>query len=365
MGGKIGQGHLSAHLFFPERIGDALGVTLSGEYSCVFQVRSTGRSPHPANRFPEPVSARPTARIGVDTSRPLLPPGFALTGAVVAISFAGPLVRFSTAEALVISAWRLLFSVGIIGIILLFRGNPLRNVRLSRREWALGIGAGFLLAGHFWAWVASIQLTSIASSSVLVSTQPLFVAGLSVAFLRENPSPRQWIGILVAVFGAGVIGWGDMTVGGSALLGDGLALCAGFMSAGYFTIGRNLRKRMDLWAYTGLVYGAAALPLTLAVVLTPSAPLTGYSLQNWGVFLALAAVPMMLGHTGINYSLRYLPAYVANLASLGEPVGATLIAWLLPAIREVPPPQTLLGGVLVLSGIALGTLGVRVERSSG
>jgi len=75
------------------------------------------------------------------------------------------------------------------------------------------------------------------------------------------------------------------------------------------------------------------------------------------VFLALAAVPMMLGHTGINYALRYLPAYVANLASLGEPIGATLIAWVLPAIAETPPPQTLLGGVLILGGITLGTLG--------
>jgi drug/metabolite transporter (DMT)-like permease len=298
-----------------------------------------------------------------DSPSPLLPPGFALTGAVVAVSFAGPLVRFSTAEALVISAWRLLFSVGIIGIILLSRGSLFKGVRLSGREWLLGLVAGLLLAGHFWAWVASVQLTTIASASVLVSTQPLFVAGLSVGFLKESPSPRQWAGIVVAIVGAGVIGWGDLAVGGSALVGDALALGAGMMSAGYFTIGRSLRKKLDLWAYTALVYGAAAIPLTLAVLLTPSTPLTGYSLQNWMVFLSLAAVPMMLGHTGINYSLRYLPAYVANLASLGEPLGATLIAWLLPSIREVPPAQTLLGGILVLAGIALGTLKARASSS--
>lgn len=295
-------------------------------------------------------------------SLPLLPPGFALMGAVAAISFAGPLVRFSTADALVISAWRLLFSVGFISLILLGRRSILGGVRLTRREWMLGIGAGLLLAGHFWAWVASIQLTTIASSSVLVSTQPLFVAGLSVVFLRESPSPRQWVGIVVAILGAAVIGWGDLALGGSALLGDALALSAGMMSAGYFTIGRKLRQRLDLWAYTGLVYGAAALPLTLVVLLSPSTDLTGHSLQNWMVFLGLAAVPMMLGHSGINYALRYLPAYVANLASLGEPVGATLIAWVLPAIREIPPPQTLLGGILVLTGIALGTLGMGTPR---
>jgi len=286
----------------------------------------------------------------------VMPPGLALSGAVVAISFAGPLVRFSSADALVISAWRLLFSTAFIAVILLVRGELLPRRPLSGRDWILGAGAGVLLAGHFWSWVASIQFTTIASSSVLVSTQPLFVAGLSVAFLKERPTVRQWMGILVAVAGAGFIGWGDFTLGGTALLGDALALSAGMMAAGYFAIGRSLRKKLDLWHYTGLVYGAAAMVLALAVLWAPAVSLTGHTFQDWMVFLGLAAVPMMLGHTGINYALRYLPAYVANLASLGEPVGATIIAWLLPGIRETPPAQTLFGGGLMLVGIALGTL---------
>ncbi len=299
-----------------------------------------------------------------ETSHPLVPPGLALFGAVAAVSCAGPMVRFSTAAALVISAWRLLFSVGFIALILLGRKSVLKGVRLGARDWFLAVGAGFLLAGHFWAWVASIQLTTIASSSVLVSTQPIFVATFSVLFLGEHPARRQWLGIMVAVVGAGIIGWGDLGSGSRAFLGDALALSAGLMAAGYFTIGRSLRKKLDLWAYTGVVYGAAALPLTLVVVVSPSLPLTGYSLQDWGVFLALAAVPMMVGHTGINYALRYLPAYVANLASLGEPIGATLIAWLLPAIQETPSPQTLFGGGLILGGIALGTFGFGSEPQS-
>jgi drug/metabolite transporter (DMT)-like permease len=276
---------------------------------------------------------------------------------VTAVSFAGPLVRFSSADALVISAWRLIISVAMIGLILFLRGRFLGSVRLSKQEWILGIGAGVLLAGHFWAWVASVQLTTIANSAVLVSTQPLFVAGFSVWFLREHPAPRQWLGILVAVVGAAIIGWGDFALGQRALMGDGLALLASVMAAGYFSIGRSLRQKLDLWAYTGLVYGAAAVVLTLGVLGMPRTPLTGYPLQDWAVFFGLAAVPMMMGHTGINYALRYLPAYVANLASLGEPVGATIIAWLLPAIAEVPPPQTLLGGAMILLGIALGTVG--------
>jgi drug/metabolite transporter (DMT)-like permease len=258
---------------------------------------------------------------------------------------------------LAIAAWRLLFSVALIALVLSARRSFLAGARITRREWGLGIAAGLLLAGHFWAWVASIQFTTIANSAVLVSTQPLFVAGFSVAFLGERPSRRQWIGILVAIFGAFVIGYGAFGLGGRALLGDGLALSAGVMAAGYFSIGRSLRQKLDLWAYIAIVYGASAFLLLVAVLLSPGVPLTGYPTQDWVVFLALAAVPMMMGHTGINYALRYFPAYMANLASLGEPVGATIIAWALPAIGEVPPPQTLVGGGLILFGIALGTLG--------
>ena len=307
------------------------------------------------NSTPFPVNSIPATR--PQRPGPAISPGVALFGAVTAVSFAGPLVRFSGAAALVISAWRLLFSVGLIAIILLSRRSFLAGAHLSRKDWLLGIGAGLLLAGHFWAWVASIHFTTIANSAVLVSTQPLFVAAFSVAFLGEHPTGRQWVGIMVAILGASVIGAGTFGLGGKAVMGDALALSAAVMAAGYFSIGRSLRKKLDLWAYTGIVYGAAAVLLLLAVLLSPQVPLTGYPTQDWLVFLALAAGPMMLGHTGINYALGYLPAYVANLASLGEPVGATLIAWVLPAIAEVPPPQTVLGGLLILVGIALGTLG--------
>jgi len=306
----------------------------------------------------------PLSAPGKEDGRPILPPGVALFGAVTAISFAGPLVRFSDAAALAISAWRLIFSVAFIAVILTVRRSFLSGARITRGDWTLGILAGLLLAGHFWAWVASIQFTSIANSAVLVSTQPLFVAGLSVAFLGEHPARRQWVGIIVAILGAGIIGLGTFQVGGKALLGDGLALSAAVMSAGYFSIGRRLRQKLDLWAYTGIVYGASAALLLLAVLVSPGVPLTGYGSQDWMVFLALAAGPMMMGHTGINYALRYLPAYVANLASLGEPVGATIIAWLLPAIHEVPPPQTIFGGLLILFGIALGTLGFTAQTGS-
>jgi drug/metabolite transporter (DMT)-like permease len=298
----------------------------------------------------------------------VLPPGLVLFVAVAAFSWAGPLVRFTDASALAVSAWRLLFSVAFIALVLAARrggiAGALRRARLDRGEWALAVASGLLLAAHFWSWIASLDHTTIASSVVLVSTQPFFVAVLSVLFLGERPVRREWLGIAIAVAGAGAIGWGDLALGPGALFGDFLALAAALLAAGYYIIGRRLRRKLDLWTYVGVVYGVAAAVLSVAILLTPAVSLTGYARADWLVFLALAAGPMMLGHTGVNYALRYIPAYIANLAVLGEPVGAILLAWLLPAIREVPPLQTLVGGALILLGIAIGSLPGRGGRRS-
>ncbi|HKJ91770.1 MAG TPA: DMT family transporter [Longimicrobiales bacterium] len=276
--------------------------------------------------------------------------------AVLAVSWAGPLIRLTQAPALAVAMWRLVFSVAFIAAVVVARGGLRQAFRLTAAEWLLAVVSGLLLAAHFWSWIASISLTSVASSVVLVNTQPVIVALLSVAFLGEPPTRLEWGSIVVAVAGAAVIGWGDFGRGPAPFLGDALALAGAVFVSGYYVIGRRLRQRLDLWVYIGVVYGIAALALVVAVGLHPSVHMTGYAAGDWLVFLALAAGPMMLGHTGVNYALRYVPAYVANLALLGEPVGATLLAWWLPAIRETPSSQTVAGGVLILLGIALGVI---------
>lgn len=301
---------------------------------------------------------------GSGAQRPIVPPGLVLFVAVAAMSWAGPLVRLATAPALVISAWRLILSVAIIAGVLAVRGGA-GVVRLSRREWGLAAASGLLLALHLWSWIASLDLTSVASSVVLVNTHPILVASLSALVLRERASTLQWVGIGIAVLGAAVIGWGDFHRGASPLLGDALALAGAVLVSGYFIIGRTLRQRLDLRVYIGVVYGIAALTLALGVLVMPGAHLVGWPARDWLVFLALAAGPMMIGHTGVNYALRFVPAYVANVTLLGEPVGSALIAWLLPQIRERPPAQTLVGGALILVGIALGVRRRGAARASG
>lgn len=291
----------------------------------------------------------------VAAAAPPVPPAVVLFVSVLAFSWAGPLVRFTEAPALAISLWRLLVAVAVLLVVVtLRRGGWGPLARLPARHWLLGSLAGVFLAFHFWSWIASVQYTSIASSVVLVSTQPLFVALLSGLLLAERPGRREWLGIGIASAGAVVIGWGDFTAGGTALFGDALAVLAALLAAAYTIVGRRLRGDVDLWSYVLVVYGSAALVLLVAVALLPGVPLVdGYGRNDWLVFVALALGPMLLGHTGVNYALRYVRAYLANLAVLGEPIGATLIAWLLPALAETPSPSTLVGGAIILLGIGV------------
>lgn len=281
-------------------------------------------------------------------------PGPVLLVAVLALSWAGPLVRFSTAPALAISAWRLLLSVALLGVIVATRSGFGEIRTLVRRDRWLALLGGVCLAGHFWAWIASLSLTSVASSVVLVNTQPVFVVALSAMFLGERADRRQGVGIAIAMVGALVIGWGDFALGTTALIGDALALTGAAFVAVYYVIGRRLRQHLDIWNYAFVVYSIAAAVLVAVIAAHPGVALFGYGRTDWLVFAALALGPMLIGHTGVNYALRYIPAFIANLAVLGEPVGATLIAWALPSIRETPTVQTIVGGVVLLSGIALG-----------
>ncbi|HEY0809118.1 MAG TPA: DMT family transporter [Longimicrobiales bacterium] len=294
----------------------------------------------------------------MNREHPPIPPVLVLLIAVSAMSWAGPLVKFATAPPPVVSAWRLVISVALIALVLALRRTSLSSFRLSRGDWSLAIVAGVLLAVHFWAWIASLRLTTVASSVVLVDMQPIFVATFSALLLHERATARQWTGIVIACAGAAVIGLSDA---GSAeqprdaVLGDLLALAGAVFVSGYYVIGRGLRQRLDLWVYIAIVYGIAAAVLVLAVAIDPQTDLTGYPARDWWIFAALAAGPMMLGHTGVNYALRYVPAYVANIAIMAEPIGATIIAWALPALREVPSSGMLVGAVLILGGIFLGS----------
>ena len=284
-------------------------------------------------------------------------PGAVLGLSLLGISFAGPLVRLSGAHPVAIATWRLGFSLLIVAAALMVSGQWRQLHRLGARDLAVASAAGLMLALHFWSWNTSIGLTTVAASVVLVNLQPVFVALLSAWWLAEQPERRQWTGIALALAGAGVIAaegfaGGAIIAGHRPMLGNLLAVAGAVTAAIYYVIGRGLRKTIDLWAYVAVVYGACFVAL-LVIAAIIRAPLTPQPPRELAIFAGLAIGPMLLGHTGMNYALRYLPAYVVNLTVLGEPVGATLLAAIIPGIAEVPTLATLIGGGFILGGVIL------------
>ena len=284
-------------------------------------------------------------------------PIWVLAVALVGISFAGPLVRLSAADPLSIAVWRLGFSLVIVAAFLIMSGEWRQWRRLSSRDATLAATAGLALAFHFWAWNASIHLTTIAASVTLVNLQPAIIVGVSAAFLHESPTRRQLLGIALAIAGAVVIALPDLGSGRAMLtdrasLGNLLAVSAAVTAAVYYTIGRFLRVSYGIWAYVGLAYSACFIALLVFagishVSLVPQPP------REIGIFVALAIGPMLLGHTGLNWALKYLPAYIVSLTVVAEPIGATLLGAIIPAIRQIPTPVTVLGGIVTLTGILI------------
>ncbi|HEU4747354.1 MAG TPA: DMT family transporter, partial [Gemmatimonadaceae bacterium] len=281
--------------------------------------------------------------------------------ALLGISFAGPLVRLSRAQPIAIAVWRLGFALAVVGALLAATGQWKEFRRITTRELTLASLGGVSLALHFWAWNASVHLTTIAASVTLVSLQPAVVAGISALLIREAPSPRQSLGIGVAIVGALFIaapdlGGGIGTGGNRPLLGNLLAVSAAVTAGIYYTIGRRLRMSLGVWTYVAVVYGAAFLTL-VAVALAREVPLGPQPPREIGIFVGLALLPTILGHTGMNWALKLLPAFVVNLTVLGEPVGATLLGALMPSIAEIPTGSTFIGGAVVLAGVIIATTG--------
>lgn len=284
------------------------------------------------------------------TPTPATRAGLVLTLGVVSLSWAAVLIRLTVSPAVTVAAWRMTLAAALL--------VPLwgvRRARLSRRGLGLALVAGGFLALHFALWTESLRLTTVASSVALVTTNPLFVGLLSSLFLGERPSRALWQGIGLSVAGGLLIGWGDFALGGTALLGDVLALLGAVASSAYLLVGRRARDEGSLVPYATVVYGIAA-ALLLAGASGGGDPLPLPTEWLWIALLALG--PQLLGHTSVNWALRRFPASAVAVAILGEPVGATLWAYLV--FGEVPGIPQGIGIVLVLLGIVRALRGVRL-----
>ena len=282
---------------------------------------------------------------------PSIRPYLSLSIGVVAISFASIFIRLAEAPPLVIAAYRLSLASLALAPLALTRSRSEWKI-LNRDEIGLAFGAGLFLALHFASWITSLEYTSVASSVVLVTTHPIFVGLASHFLFNERLSPRMSMGIALSVLGGMVIGYGDFGLGQNELLGDLLATAGAVMAAGYFLIGRRLRSRLSLVAYISLVYSTAAATVVAFCALTGQ-EFVGYPQQTYLMFILLALVPQLIGHSSLNWALRYLSATFVSVSILGEPIGSTILAYFF--LNEVPTPHKIMGGVLILAGIYIAS----------
>lgn len=282
-------------------------------------------------------------------SKPVINPYLVVILGVAAVSFGSIFTKAAQAPPLVIAFYRIGLTVLLLAPVTLATGrHELRA--MAWRDVAMACLSGFMLALHFATWITSLNYTTIASSTVLVNMHPLFVIAGGYLFYREKVDTRGLVGAALALAGCSIIGISDFHIGGRALYGDILAVLGAIFVAGYMLVGRGLRSRISLLPYIVIVYTVAAVTLLLAVLLF-NQPLYPYPPATWLMFCLLALVPTIMGHTVFNWAFRYVQGAVVSVSILGEPVGATILAYLI--FSQVPAVLQLTGGLIIVTGLAL------------
>jgi drug/metabolite transporter (DMT)-like permease len=266
---------------------------------------------------------------------------------IIAVSTASIFIKLCDAPVLIIATYRMTLA----SLMLL----PFASYRRVWKGWSkdeIGwlILSGILLAFHFALWIASLKYTSIASSVVLVTTNPIFVGIGAWLFLKERIGLNLVLGIILSVLGSGLISYGDMTLSKEALMGDGLALLGAIAASGYLLIGRKMRKGQDLLSYIFPVYLASAMVLVIFSLVFQKS-FSGYSSSTYLFLFLLALIPQLIGHTTFNWALKYLPVSMVAIAVLGEPVGSTILAYLI--LGEDLTIWKILGGFSIFAGILI------------
>ncbi|HEY8231173.1 MAG TPA: DMT family transporter [Vicinamibacteria bacterium] len=276
-------------------------------------------------------------------------PYVTLVTAVLLVSVGAILVRLAQAPPLAVSFYRM--SIACVILLPFAWGDARRSwPALDRRSHLLLVAAGVALALHFATWIASLSHTSVAASVLLVNTAPLFATVMSRVFLGEKPPVAVQVAIPVAMAGAALIAFGEGGSSPASLFGNLLAVVGAVTLATYQVIGRGLRGALPLNAYMLAVWGTAVVTLA-ALAVAFGTPFGGFPLRTWLAFTALAVVPTLGGHGLANRALRSLPAPTVGLFLLGEPVIASLLAYLI--FGETPGAATLVGGAVVLAALAL------------
>lgn len=291
-------------------------------------------------------------------NKPAIHPAIPIIIGVISVALSAIFVKLVSAEAGVTAFYRMLFSVLFMLPIFLLKYRK-EITLLKKRDWIFSTLAGVFLAFHFIFWFESLNYTSVASSTVLVTLQPIFAFAGTYFFFKEKLSFKTILSAVIAISGSVIISFGDFQLGGTAFYGDMLALIGCALITAYLLFGQDVRQRLSLITYTFVVYSISSITLFFYVLIKGES-FGPHSQSDWMWFVLLALIPNLLGHTLFNWAIRWVSTNAISIAILFEPVGASILAYYI--FNESLSTAQIIGGIVVLLGILLFVVDGRKKK---
>jgi drug/metabolite transporter (DMT)-like permease len=281
-------------------------------------------------------------------------PYLVLGGSQVAIGAAAIFARYalSGAPPLAVGAARLGVAALVLIVVAAVRRSSPPSV--TTRQAMFLATAGIALAAHFGTWIASLDYTSVAISTLLVATSPVWTALYDAIVLGRPLTPPAVAAFVTGGAGtAAIVGFNRTAppIGGHPALGACLALAGGIAIAAYFIVVREVRRELSTRTIVTHTYAWAAVTLGVAAVAAHQPLPAPNDTVAWGGILAMALVSQLLGHTALNASLRWFTPSAVSFATLIEPIVAAVLALLI--FGERIAPLAIVGGAIVLVSIAV------------
>lgn len=277
----------------------------------------------------------------------------ALLAGATCIAASPIFVRLSEAGPTASAFWRVAIAVPVLWVLYLLKPG----VRAGRygAQWPLLVAAAFAFAGYLGFWHSSIELTSVANSTLLANLASIFVTLAAWIFLRSRPSGLFLAGLAAALAGVALLAHTSLEFSRTGLVGDALGVVTAVFYAGYLLAVKGLRDRGETTLRLMAVASTLTALLLLPVALASGGPMLPASAHGWWILIGLALVSHAAGEGLIAYALAHLPAAFSRASLLAQPVMAALFAWLI--LSESLVPLQVVGGLVVLLGIYLARRG--------
>jgi drug/metabolite transporter (DMT)-like permease len=267
---------------------------------------------------------------------------------VIAGSQAGNFIRLGHAHPVVIATWRL-----VLASVLLFPAAAPRfglYRRLSKAQLGWLVLAAACMAAHLFLWIAGVQHTTVANASMAFSINPVITAAGAYIVFGERVSKKLAASIALGICGIAALGWADLRLQTGHFVGDALAVLSSGLFTVYFLTGKKLRETLPIEVYVTALYGIAGL-FGVGVMFALDLPFSGYDRGTWVCFLSLAVVPTVIGHSSLNYAVKYVDASRISTAMLSEPLLAGVVAYF--AWGEAITAGALVGYVLICASVVI------------